>query len=104
MRRGLFQQSTVPEVDAINFLPHIQIPVLMLNGRYDYVFPLATAQAPCFRALGTPAANKRHVLFDAGHSVPRHELIRDSLDWLDRHLGTVLPWLQSRRGRHAGAL
>jgi hypothetical protein len=42
-----------------------------------------------FRFLGTPAADKRHVLLDSGHVPPRLETIKESLDWLDRYLGPV---------------
>ncbi|MBI1787167.1 MAG: hypothetical protein HYR60_06390 [Acidobacteria bacterium] len=51
-------------------------PVLMLNGRYDFVFP-------------PDSKDKRHILFDTGHSVPRNEQIRLTLEWLDRYLCPV---------------
>jgi pimeloyl-ACP methyl ester carboxylesterase len=79
-----------PEVDAINYVSHVTIPVLMVGGRHDYVFPLESAQKPMFERLGTPADQKRHVVFDAGHGdFPRSELIREVLGWLDRYLGPV---------------
>jgi dienelactone hydrolase len=79
----------VPEVREINFAPHIKIPVLMINGRYDFVFPLETSQQPLFRWLGTPEKDKRHVLFDSGHVPPRNDIIRETLNWLDNRLGPV---------------
>jgi len=84
---GLFQQETVPEVEQINFAARVKIPVLMLGGRYDFVFPAEASQAPMFRFLGTPEKDKQHILFDSGHSVPRNELIKETLNWLDRYLG-----------------
>jgi hypothetical protein len=57
----------------------------MLSGRYDFFFPLETAQLPMFEALGTPAADKRHVIQEGGHDVPRPVLIRETLDWLDKY-------------------
>jgi hypothetical protein len=30
-----------------------------------------------FRSLGTPAEHKRRVVYDASHSLPRNELIRE---------------------------
>jgi len=42
-----------------------------------------------FELLGTPAADKKHLFYDTGHFVPRNELIRETLDWLDRYLGPV---------------
>jgi dienelactone hydrolase len=86
---GLQQQRGQPEVEPINFLPRIRIPVLMLNGRYDNFFPIETSQRPMFRLLGTPLDRKRHVIYDGGHFVPRALLISEVLDWLDRYLGPV---------------
>jgi dienelactone hydrolase len=86
---GLSFQRSLPEVEPINFLPRIKQPVLMLNGRYDHYFPVETSQRPFFRMLGTPPALKRQVIADGGHFVPRNQLIGESLDWLDRHLGPV---------------
>jgi pimeloyl-ACP methyl ester carboxylesterase len=79
-----------PEVDAINYVSHVTMPVLMIGGRHDYVFPLESSQKPMFERLGTPVDQKRHVVFDAGHGdFPRSELIREVLGWLDRYLGPV---------------
>jgi dienelactone hydrolase len=75
---------------SVGFAQRTTIPVLMLNGRYDYVFPLETHQKPMFDLLGTPPQNKRHVLYDAGHwPLPRAESIKETADWLDRWLGPV---------------
>jgi pimeloyl-ACP methyl ester carboxylesterase len=57
----------LPEVDPFNFGPHVTVPVLMLNGRYDQSFPLESSQLPLFRYLGTPAKDKQHVVWDGGH-------------------------------------
>jgi len=86
---GFYLGKKLPEVDEINFAPRITVPVLMINGRYDYVFPLEASQNPMFRFLGTPDKDKRHAVFDSGH-MPRHEqLIKEVLDWLDRYQGPV---------------
>lgn len=86
---GLAMEGARPEVDIVNFLPRVRQPVLMLNGRYDYFFPLETAQQPFFRILGTPAADKRYLVYEGGHDVPRTELIKESLAWFDKYLGPV---------------
>ncbi len=87
---GGFQfDRTLPEVDVINFITRVKAPVLMLNGRYDSFTPMETSQVPFFRLLGTPERDKRHVVYDSGHVPPRKELIRETLDWLDRYLGPV---------------
>jgi class 3 adenylate cyclase/formylglycine-generating enzyme required for sulfatase activity/dienelactone hydrolase len=75
-------------VDQVTFAKRTRIPVLMLNGRYDFVFPLETHQLSFFEMLGTPPADKRHVIYEAGHfAFPLGEAIRENLAWLDRTLG-----------------
>jgi len=86
---GFTMERPRPEVDPLNYLPRIHQPVLMLNGKYDFFFPTETAQRPFFRRLGTAAAEKRYVVYEGGHDVPRPQLIAESLAWLDRFLGAV---------------
>jgi hypothetical protein len=38
------------------------------------------------RRLGTPAADKKHITYPSGHSVPQAALVRESLAWFDRYL------------------
>lgn len=79
-----------PEADPFQFARHVTIPVLMLNGRYDASFPLESSQRPLFRFLGTPASDKKHLIFEAGHdNLPRSAVVNESLHWLDRYLGPV---------------
>ena len=78
-----------PEADQINFLPRIKIPTLMLNGKYDYLFPLEAAQKTMFRFLGTPVEHKLHLTYDSEHGIPQNELIKEILNWLDKYLGAV---------------
>jgi hypothetical protein len=42
-----------------------------------------------FELLGTPLEHKKRLVFAGGHSVPRTEQIKESLQWLDRYLGPV---------------
>jgi cephalosporin-C deacetylase-like acetyl esterase len=86
---GLFLEAVSAETDPFNFAARAKEPVLMLNGRFDFTMPVATSQLPLFRLLGAPEKDKRHVLFDAGHAVPRTPKIKEILDWLDRYLGPV---------------
>ena len=86
---GLDPEQEPPEIDPINFAPRATVPVLMINGKYDFDTPLNTLQIPLFRLLGTSPKDKRHVLFDAGHVPPRNEVIKETLDWLDHYLGPV---------------
>jgi dienelactone hydrolase len=86
---GLTMQETLPEVDPLNFLPRVKIPVLMLNGRNDTFFPLETSQKPMFNLLGTPGKDKKILIYDGGHLVPKSELMKQSLLWFDQYLGPV---------------
>jgi pimeloyl-ACP methyl ester carboxylesterase len=86
---GLWFQRSLPEVDAVHFLPRLEMPVLMLNGKYDHFFPLETSQKPMFELLGTPLQHKKHVIYETGHIVPRDQLIKEMLNWLDVYLGPV---------------
>jgi hypothetical protein len=79
-----------PEVDPFNFVRHVTIPVLMLNGRYDYYLAVESSQRPFFHYLGTPENNKKLVIYEGGHGAfPRPEAVRECLDWLDKYLGPV---------------
>jgi cephalosporin-C deacetylase-like acetyl esterase len=86
---GLFSDKQPPEVDILNFAPRVRVPVLMLNGRYDFVAPSATLQQPMFRWLGTPEPAKRLIQFETGHMPPVQDLMREVLNWLDRYIGPV---------------
>jgi pimeloyl-ACP methyl ester carboxylesterase len=69
----------------------IKVPVLMINGKYDQLFPLETSQIPLLKILKTPKEDKRHVILDTDHSVwVKHDIvIKEILDWLDKYLGPV---------------
>ena len=86
---GLAMEAQRPEADPFNYLPHVTTPVLMLNGKYDHMFPLESSQKPYFALLGTVADRKRQFIYEGGHVVPRTQLIAESLAWLDRYLGEV---------------
>ena len=52
---GFYMQAAMPEADPVNFASRVKIPVIMLNGRFDFFFPTDTSQEPMFRHIGTPA-------------------------------------------------
>jgi dienelactone hydrolase len=86
---GSFER-VAPEVDPWNFAPRVKVPVLMLNGRDDFLYPLETSQRPLFQALGTPDRNKRHNVYGGAHDIySRDDVVKDMVAWLDRHLGPV---------------
>ena len=86
---GLTMEGSRGEVDPFNYLPRVKQPVLMLNGRYDFFFPVEVAQRPFFQAIGTAATDKTWKIYEGGHDVPRTELIAETLKWLDKYLGSV---------------
>lgn len=87
---GICACTRHPASDPANFAGRVTIPMLMLNTRADSIVPYETAQRPLFDLLGTPAPNKKHVLFPGAHSVPREyrkQYHREIVEWLDTHLG-----------------
>lgn len=84
---GLNFQRCLPEVDALNYLPRIKTPVLMLNGRYDFFFPYETSQLPFFKLLGTQEEHKRIIVYEKSHNVPGTQLTKETLAWLEKYLG-----------------
>jgi hypothetical protein len=70
--------SALPEVDQI-IAPRVEAPVLMLNGRFDFIFT----------GTNVPQEHNRRVLYETDHDIPRNEWIKETLDWLDRYLGPV---------------
>jgi dienelactone hydrolase len=79
------------EIDSWNFAPRVHVPVLMVNARNDFFFPVDTNQKLLFEALGTREPDKKHIVYDGGHRnlVTRPDLLGDVLDWFDTYLGPV---------------
>jgi eukaryotic-like serine/threonine-protein kinase len=88
---GGLMRNQPAETDSWNFAPRVHIPVLMVNGRNDFIFPVDTNQKPLFEALGTREPDKKDILYEGGHSnlVTRPDLIGEVLNWFDRYLGPV---------------
>jgi dienelactone hydrolase len=83
-------QPSLPEADPVNFAPRVKVPVLMLNGRFDFYGPTAISQEPLFRLLGTPAEHKRRIVYETSHSIPRNDMIKEVVDWMDKYWGPTL--------------
>ena len=86
---GMEMHKALPEADQINFLPRVTQPVLMLNGKHDMYFPVETSQKPMFDFLGTPKQDKKIIIYESGHLVPRIEFVKETLLWYDKYLGPV---------------
>jgi eukaryotic-like serine/threonine-protein kinase len=85
---GFLQKDIRPEMDQINYVTHVKVPTLMLNGKYDIVgFPYETTVKPMFDMLETPKEHQRLVLYETDHFVPRYEMIKEMDAWLNKYLG-----------------
>lgn len=80
--------STTPEIDPINSLPRVRVPSLMFSGEFDGLVPLDNARR-YFNLIGVSEQDKKHVVAIGGHVIPRNLLIRETLDWLDKYLGSA---------------
>jgi serine/threonine protein kinase len=86
---GGMSENGRPEVNPINYVGRVRVPTLMLNGKYDLNIPYETNVKPMYDLLGTPDDQKELKLYDTDHFIPREELIKETLIWLDRYLGPV---------------
>jgi dienelactone hydrolase len=78
-----------PEIQPANFAPHVEVPVLLVNGREDFSNSL-DAQRRFLDLMGAPPEQKRHAVLEGGHApADIRGLIREVLDWLDKYLGPV---------------
>ncbi len=86
---GMEYSQSLPEADKINFLPRVKQPTLMLNGHYDFFFPVDSTQMPFYNMLGPKKDQKKRIQYETGHNIPRNELIKETLNWFDLWLGPV---------------
>ena len=87
---GFYFQHARPEVEAINFTPRVRVPSLMLNGRYDFFFPVEASQSFMFRLIGVPESEKRWIVYETSHNLPRENMVEETLRWLDQFFGRVI--------------
>jgi len=79
-------------VDPLNHAPRVNTPVLMVNGKEDFYFPVETSQIPMFNLIGTSGEDKEHKIYPGGHGLLglfSKQIRGDVLGWLDRYLGPV---------------
>ena len=88
---GFNRQPSLPEADPVNFAPRVTVPVLMLNGLYDFFYPTATSQEPMFTLLGTAPEHKRRITYESSHAIPRNEMIKEVVNWMDKYWGPPTP-------------
>ena len=85
----LVTRTDIPELSQKNFVIRNKVPTLLLNGKYDMHYSYENQVKPMFDLLGTPANNKRLVIYETDHFIPANELVKESLGWLDKYLGKV---------------
>jgi hypothetical protein len=88
---GGLRDADLPEIYGLNYAPRVHVPVLMMNGRDDFIYPQTTHQTPLFDALGTRAPDKVFKSYDGGHAnfLTRPDVISVILNWFDKYLGPV---------------
>ncbi len=93
LKLGILNQAGIlsnvhHDFNNVHYLPRVTVPVLQFNGMYDTDFPLESSAMPFFELLATPDSDKKHVVELTGHFVPQPIYIGETLDWLDKYLGT----------------
>ncbi|MBT8487345.1 MAG: protein kinase [Gemmatimonadetes bacterium] len=84
---GLSPKPTQPAVDPFHFASRVDVPVLVISGEFDPIYPMEMSARPFFEALGTDV--KQHYIGPGAHFVPYPDFARETLAWLDRYLGPV---------------
>jgi hypothetical protein len=75
-----------PAVDPVNALPRIEVPTLLMSGELDpYISPDEARRS--FALLGADPSDKKHVWGQGTHFIPRDQMIRETLEWLDKYFG-----------------
>ena len=65
------------------------MPVLLVNGRDDFISPVETSLRPMLALQGAPEGQKQLVLLDGGHLPAMNEVTKHVLNWFDQYLGPV---------------
>lgn len=78
------ESTAAPEANAINFVPRITVPTLMLAGRYDELLSLSAEVEPLYRLFRSP---KRLEVFDGGHIPPIAAWLPVARAWLEKAIG-----------------
>ena len=86
---GRLNGSGRPETNDINYVGRVKLPTLILSGRYDMTQPYETNVKPLFDLLGTAKEDKLLRVYETDHNLPRNEVVKEMLAWLDKYLGPV---------------
>ncbi len=74
------------QFDQVDYVPRVEIPMLLLGGRYDLDYTMEQQQS-FYDLLGTPIEDKKWIVYETTHWIPRNELINESREWLDKYFG-----------------
>ena len=55
-------------------------------NKYPHFFPVETSQIPMYNLLGTKEKDKKHIIYNTGHSISFNDLVKETLGWLDNYL------------------
>lgn len=77
-----------PEWHMQNYLHRVTIPMLMMNGKYDWDFNYES-QLRYYNWLGTPSYDKKWILYETTHGGPEFEVQKESIIWLDKYFGNA---------------
>ncbi len=73
-------QKDRPIIDAFQYTPHIDLPVLLVTGIHDNLYTYENSQIPLFKDLASQ--EKRHVLMEGGHVPEIGEVVTHVDRWL----------------------
>ncbi|HEY6843088.1 MAG TPA: SUMF1/EgtB/PvdO family nonheme iron enzyme, partial [Thermoanaerobaculia bacterium] len=79
--------QSAPAANRVNFVPHINGPKFLLDGRYDEDTPLEAETMPMFHLLREP---KRLQIYDGPHIPPTEIQVPAVTKWFDETLGPVV--------------
>lgn len=88
MAGGVYEAG-LPEVNSLNYIPRITMPLLMLVGRYDSILDHEASAVPLFEQIGTAETDKLMKVYETDHIPPKSEYVAEILNWLDHYLGPV---------------
>jgi eukaryotic-like serine/threonine-protein kinase len=82
LRRAVDYAETRPELST----ERLAYYGLSWGGAMGGIMPaVEPPQKPMLRLLGTPESEKRYVVEDGSHYLPRTRLVQETLTWLDRY-------------------
>jgi eukaryotic-like serine/threonine-protein kinase len=85
---GFYSEAPVAGTDQADFAPRLKAPVLLIAGRFDWIF---LGKEAMIKLIGTRPDDKKVLIFDTAHDVSeqRSDLMHAVLGWLDKYLGKV---------------